>query len=274
MDLLNDQRTIQIGDRLVYQVIEEREPPVVVFVNDRGKIDIPLLGQVEAKGNTCKNLAYELKERLEDAYFHRATVLLKHQYSDNSRGRVTVVGHVARPGPYPIPSDAILTVSELITRTGGFLPGADRENVTIKRPDTETEDTYTEIEVDVKAVLEEGLLSQDKVVKPEDIVVVDRLDRILGSYIVTGLVTSPGDYNLPADGSPMTVSQAILKAGGFAKFANKDKVILIRENPENPEKPLRFTVDVQKVLEEGVRTGDMELQADDIIRVKEVIFAF
>jgi protein involved in polysaccharide export with SLBB domain len=105
MDLLNNIKNIQIGDRLVYQVLEERESAVQLFVNDRGQVDFPLIGYVDAVGKTCYVLAYEVKELLEVDFFHRATVLLRHQFADNSRGRINVVGRVARPGPINIPAD-------------------------------------------------------------------------------------------------------------------------------------------------------------------------
>src|SRR5690606_5898233 len=129
MDLLDDRRAMQVGDYLLYQVLEEREPPQVVFVNDRGEIDLPLIDSVPAKGMTCLKFAVEVKKRLEQTFFHRATVLVRFQHADNSRGQVNIVGRVSRPGPVRIPADEIMTVSSVVTRAGGGLAGADLTQV-------------------------------------------------------------------------------------------------------------------------------------------------
>ena len=46
MDLLNNTRALRVGDRMYYEVIEEQEPRSRVFVNDRGFVTIPYIGEV------------------------------------------------------------------------------------------------------------------------------------------------------------------------------------------------------------------------------------
>ncbi|MCC5835580.1 MAG: SLBB domain-containing protein [Opitutales bacterium] len=274
MDLLNDIRRIVIGDRLVYQVAEERAEGTLVFVNDQGMVEIPLLGLVRAEGITCRELAFRIKEKLEVEFFHRATVLVRHQHADNSRGRVNIVGRVARPGPLNIPADQVMTVSSAILQTGGFLPSADSRNVLVRRQQEGEEDRFEEIRVNVRRVLEEGDFGADLPVRPEDIIVVPESAQAGGNYYITGAVSSPGEFKMPADGADVTLSQAILRAGGFAQFANQSDVIVIRQDPENPGEQIRLRVNVKAILEEGRRSEDINLKADDIIRVREVLFAF
>lgn len=274
MDLLNDTRRIQIGDRLVYQVIEERDSPVQVFVNDQGQIDFPLIGYVNAAGETPRTLARNVKELLEVDFFHYATVLLRHQFGDNSRGRVNIVGRVARPGPVNIPADEVLTVSGAIIRAGGFMPSADSRNVIVKRNTEFADAEVEEIRVNVRDVLERGNFSADIPVRPDDIIVVPELTQAGGNYYITGAVNSPGEFKLPADGAEVLLSQAILRAGGFARFANQTDVIVIREHPERPGEQQRISVNVKAILEEGRRSEDILVHPDDIIRVREVMFAF
>lgn len=52
------------------------------------------------------------------------------------------------------------------------------------------------------------------------------------SFFITGEIIRPGKYPLRSD---TTITQAIALAGGFSQWANKDKIILIRKNPMNPE---------------------------------------
>lgn len=274
MDLLNDERKITVGDRLVYQVVEEREPGKIVFVDDRGNVRIPLMGTVPAEGKTCKELAYMIKEDLEEDFFHRATVLIRYEAAENSRGKVNLVGQVARPGPLDIPVDEVMTVSSAITKSGGVLPGADLKNVTVKRSNPDNPDEVQEIVVNVEDVLKNGNLNADEVVKAEDIILVPKRDSASGTYYVTGSVNNPGIYQLPEDGTEFTLSQAILKAGGFTKYANQENVLVISGDPEDPTKQERKTINVRDILEEGKRGNDVVLKPDDIIRVKEVMFAF
>lgn len=275
MDLLNDIKSIQIGDRLVYQVLEEREAAVQLFVNDRGQVDFPLIGYVDAVGKTCYAMGYEVKRLLEVNFFHRATVLVRHQFSDNSRGRINVVGRVARPGPINIPADEVLTVSGAIMRAGGFLSSSDSRNVMVKRNVDGLEDEdIEEIRINVRNVLERGDFSSDIPVRPDDIIVVPEVAHADGNYYMTGAVNSPGEFKLPADGTPLTLSQAVLRAGGFARFANQTDVVVIRQHPNRANEQQRISVNVKAILEEGRRSEDIDLEADDIVRVREVMFAF
>lgn len=272
MDLLDDRRTFEIGDRLAYQVLEEREPAVVLFVNDRGEVEVPLAGPVAAHGLTARRLAYRIKDLLEQTYFHRATVLVQHSHADNTRGRINLVGRVQRPGPQQIPADEVLTVSSAILRAGGFAPGADRAGVTIVRA-ADGEGGEERITVDLVDVLENGNLAADRVVRPEDVIVVPERADASGTYYVTGEVGSPGVFNIPPTGG-MQLSEAILRAGGFAKFADRRRVQLIRGDTSLPEDERRLTVNVQAILEDGQRDLDVPVYANDIIRVRDRPFVW
>jgi polysaccharide export outer membrane protein len=52
------------------------------------------------------------------------------------------------------------------------------------------------------------------------------------SIYITGEIVRPGKYPLRSD---TTIAQAIALAGGFGQWANKDKIIVIRKSPMNPE---------------------------------------
>lgn len=273
MDLLDDSRTMKVGDYVLYQVLEEREAPEVVFVNDRGEIDLPLVKGVPAVGKTCRAFAFEVKERLEETFFYQATVLVRFQYADNSRGRVNLVGRVARPGPLDIPADEIMTVSSAVTRAGSVLPGADLSRVELVRDNPTDADEEERLIVDVRDVLENGNLSADQIVRPNDIIIVPEARSAGGKFYVTGMVSREGVYNLPADGSALTVSEAILNAGGFQPYADKDAVELVRAAEED-EGAKRLKVDVEAILEGRKPGSDPAVEPGDIIHVKEVFFSW
>jgi protein involved in polysaccharide export with SLBB domain len=85
-----------------------------------------------------------------------------------------------------------------------------------------------------------------------------------GTVYVSGQVRSQGPIEIPAE-DRLTVSKAILKAGGFAEFADMRKVKLVRNKPDG--KVETTIVDVDAVLTKGQIDKDPALQADDRIIV-------
>ena len=78
-------------------------------------------------------------------------------------------------------------------------------------------------------------------------------------------VRNSGGFDVPA-GETITVSRAILNAGGFSDFSDKRHVRLIRKNGTGEETK---TVNVQEVLEKGKLADDLVVQAGDVIVVPE-----
>ena len=138
MALLDDDWELQIGDRLVYQVMEEQEEELLLAVNGNGELLVPLLGSIAAKGKTSKGLAYEIKKELEVDFFYRATVLISQREADRNRGRVKVIGQVNRQGEQLIPADSPLTLSQAILASGGFTLHADQSKVSVVSAGQET----------------------------------------------------------------------------------------------------------------------------------------
>jgi protein involved in polysaccharide export with SLBB domain len=92
-----------------------------------------------------------------------------------------------------------------------------------------------------------------------------------GTVYLTGNVRSQGAFDLPPR-QEVTVSQAILRAGGFADFANPRKVKLIRRI--SPTESKTIIVDVTKVLNKGKIAEDPVLRPDDVIMVPEKLINF
>lgn len=90
-----------------------------------------------------------------------------------------------------------------------------------------------------------------------------RTARSPGRVYLTGEVLKQGPLDLPAD-EKLTVSRAIIQAGGFADFANKRKVKLIRKTG-NIEKVQ--IVDVAEIINKGKLEQDQVLQPGDVILV-------
>jgi polysaccharide biosynthesis/export protein len=89
--------------------------------------------------------------------------------------------------------------------------------------------------------------------------------RVMGKVYVTGQVRNSGGYDVAA-GETMTVSRAILHAGGFSDFSDKRNVRLIRATPAGRE---THTINVQEIWEKGAVDKDLLLQPGDLIVVPE-----
>jgi polysaccharide biosynthesis/export protein len=89
--------------------------------------------------------------------------------------------------------------------------------------------------------------------------------RVTGKVYVTGQVRNSGGYDVPA-GETMTVSRAILHAGGFSDYSDKKNVRLIRATPSGRE---THTVNIQEVWGKGAVDKDLIVQPGDLIVVPE-----
>ena len=273
MELLDNDRSLSVGDRLVYEVLEEREDPLILFVDDRGLLRVPLVGNVPAAGKTPRALAYEVKELLEVDYFHQATVMLRYQYAQNSRGRVTIVGHVRSQGPQIIPADEVLTVSAAVLRAGGVVAGGDPRKVTLTRKDPANPENERQFVVDLTRMFEQGDFTDDLPLQPDDLIVVPKSESAGGQIYVLGAVNAPGLFDITAE-REFTISKAILRAGGFTRFADKRRVKLIRADKSLPENQRTLTINVADILERGRRELDVVVKPEDIIRVEERTIVF
>ena len=95
-----------------------------------------------------------------------------------------------------------------------------------------------------------------------------------GDYItVFGQVGRQGRMNLPAEGT-LTISSAILQAGGFARFANAKNVRVLRKMANSEKERRVIVVDVDSIMRRGYLNKDIELKKDDVIIVPEKLVNF
>jgi polysaccharide export outer membrane protein len=96
--------------------------------------------------------------------------------------------------------------------------------------------------------------------------------RSRGKVYLTGPVKGQGAMELPAD-EQLTVSRAIMRAGGFGDFANKKKVRVVRKDAASG-KEQTFVIDVSQILEKGKTAADLVLQPEDVIIVSPRLVNF
>lgn len=168
---LDDKIKIGVGDKLVFRILEDQDEARAMAVNDSGDIDVPYIGRVVAKDRTCMELAAFIKGKLEEEFYHQATVVLSLEQFNRTRGKIYLSGYVRVPGAMDIPSDEVFTLSKAILRAGGFNEFAEKKKVKLMRK-SDTNAASAGIVVDVGAIIEEGNSEKDLVLQPGDLIFV------------------------------------------------------------------------------------------------------
>ncbi|MEQ1749584.1 MAG: polysaccharide biosynthesis/export family protein [Prosthecobacter sp.] len=84
-------------------------------------------------------------------------------------------------------------------------------------------------------------------------------------FTVYGQVIRQGKYELPVD-EDITISQAILRAGGFAQFAFPQKVKLVRKTPQGNK---TVVINLDEIMRRGNLEYDIYVRSNDVIIVDE-----
>jgi len=120
--------------------------------------------------------------------------------------------------------------------------------------------TSLQLAKEVKGLLEKQLYYQATVIIAVEIV---NKTRVTGKVYVTGQVRNRGGFEIPG-GETLTVSKAILNAGGFSDFSDKKNVRLIRKTANGKQ---TFIINVLDIWEKGNLDKDLVVQPDDLIVV-------
>jgi len=105
------------------------------------------------------------------------------------------------------------------------------------------------------------------------IIAVNVMAKSRGRVYLVGPVHLPGPEEIPSD-EVLTLSKAILRAGGFTDFADKKSVKVTRQAKVPGGKDETFTINVGKVLEKGTTESDLPLEPGDLIYVPEKLVRF
>jgi protein involved in polysaccharide export with SLBB domain len=107
------------------------------------------------------------------------------------------------------------------------------------------------------------------------ILALDVANKFLGRVYVWGQVKNQGPIDIAVNEN-LTAGKAILRAGGFADFANKKKVKLVRggSSPSDTVGKQNFELNMVDILESGKTEKDVVLQPDDFIIVPSRLINF
>lgn len=159
---------IGVDDRLQITVWRNPELSTTVPVRPDGKISVPLIGDVQAGGNTPTQVAAIIKEKL-SAYIREpnVAVILTELRSHEFLSRVRVTGAVRAPRSMPYRPG--MTVLDAVLEAGGTNDFAAPNRTKLYRKTK----TKTEVfDVDLEAILSKGKLESNFDLKPGDVVTI------------------------------------------------------------------------------------------------------
>ena len=120
--------------------------------------------------------------------------------------------------------------------------------------------TSLQLAREIKTLLQRRLYRQATVILALELV---NKTRVTGKVYVTGQVRNKGGYDIPAN-ETLTVSKAILNAGGFSDFSDKKHVRLVRKTAEGEK---TYVVNVTDIWEKSRLDKDLAVQPGDLIDV-------
>jgi polysaccharide biosynthesis/export protein len=238
-----DDYRLGAGDLLRITVYGSSDLSMDVRVTDSGNITCALIGTVPVAQLSTDEVESLLARRYVEGSFLRQpqiSVLVVEYQSQ----KVAVLGHVSKPGQYPLRSTSG-TVLDILAEAGGVLPQTAGDRATLTRANG------THVELNLEALFQ-GDPRQNRVLGGGDRIYVPRAEQ----FYIYGQVQKPGVYRLDRN---MTVSRAITAGGGLTPRGSERRAVVKRRTADGSEK------------RSSVRSSDV-LQPDDVLYIKESLF--
>jgi len=238
-------------------------------VNEIGAVELGYVGPVILDNMTDALAAHKIKEVLDARYFRDATVEVR--ISRASYDKVQVGGAVNKPGLIRIGAGDTISLNDALLRAGGLKPSAKGATVRIVRGGLLSAVAATLKGEEYPLVPGDGQPSVPTVfLRNNDMAYVFSSDAEASvdvgekEILVLGEVSRPGIYRFSML-EPCTMMHLILKMNGLPEYAKKNAVRVIRKNKDGGEE--EFTVDVEKILEEGDPEKNFSLENGDRVIV-------
>ncbi len=123
-----DDFVIGSEDMLAVNVWKEPEVSRAVQVRPDGKISLPLVGELQAGGQTPRQLEKDIASKLQSYISEPEVTVIVQEIKSK---RFNILGMVVRPGSYPLASSA--TVLDAIALAGGFRDFAKQKSIYVLR---------------------------------------------------------------------------------------------------------------------------------------------
>lgn len=236
-------------------------------VSNDGLILLPFIGEIRAACLTTGELAKEITTRLLKYQRNPQVYVSVRQYNSQV---VSIIGAVKAPSRFQLQRQVRLL--ELLSLANGPTERAGRSIQVLhaEAPTAICEETPTSSDPNDEAVAGltsynlvetlKGSLPANPYLRPGDIVTIPEAEQ---AYII-GNVFKPGPIALS---EPITVSRAIVMAGGTRPDTDSGKVRIIRQATGSTTKT-QIVVDLKKVQKN--QTEDVALLANDTIEVPTI----
>ena len=161
----DDSFVIGNDDVLAINVWKEPDISRSIPVRSDGKISLPLVGEVQATGQTPLKLEQEIAAKLKNYISEPEVTVIVQQINSQ---KFNILGQVNKPGSYLITNSA--TVLDAIAMAGGFRDFAKQKSIYILRQNADG--TQTRIPFNYKDVVKGQNPAQNIKLLPRDTIVV------------------------------------------------------------------------------------------------------
>ncbi len=234
------------GDVIRITVFQNPDLTTEARVSENGNITFPLIGSVAVGGRSIANAERNIADHLRDGgYVLQPQVsILPIQIRGN---QVAVLGHVNRPGRYPL--ETLKTrLSDMLATAGGISSTGSDIVVLVGERDGKP----LRVTVNIPEVFAAGDFSKDMLLHDGDRIYVQRAP----SFYIYGAVNKPGIYRLE---DKMTVMQGLATGGGINPRGTQSGLRIHRRGKSNNI----------EVIEPDLNQA---LAPNDVIYVKESLF--
>ncbi len=254
------------GDQIVLHVADMEEiPQTPIRIDPNGRIDLPMVGRLQAGGLTVAQLHDELATKL-GKYLNAPDVTIN--VAGMESRPVSVVGEVANPGIHQLSGPTRLL--DVVSLSGGLKSDAGPSILVTRQAnwgklegsdvaaDTATGATTESFPLD--ALMKLKTPADNILLRPGDVVSVPKGELV---YVV-GDVKKAGGFVLSSHRT-VSVLEALSLAEGLGPDSASGSVRILRPNPNGEGDHTLIPVNVDRIL--AGKSPDIRLYADDVLFV-------
>lgn len=152
------------ADLIEITVYQEKDLDRKVRVSPEGTISLPLAGPIQVAGLGVTEAERAITERLRKFIISPQVSIFITEYANK---QIYVLGEVSKPGSYPLPTEARLSVLEAIVLAGGFTQYAAVDKTRVIRKNRSGPEA---ILIEISAITKRGDKSKDVLLEPNDVI--------------------------------------------------------------------------------------------------------